>query len=254
MSSRTWGNGGIVWSPGQVSANIYVRQKTDKFRRISINWHTVSEQGNLKRMTLALDNIDEESTIEQFKAHLTLQIPGGIATERLRLSWWGSELPDSKKLHEIASASEIQLELQVRRRQLPAKSTASDPPTSMTSASDPASLGCTALLLRSIGSTQGRSAVLTGVNDEMDVMAVRALVAKLPLAREMWKEEQNKPAEGDGKKKADKPGKDKDKDKAKGESDAKEVSVPHSLSSAPLLLPASPSPHHPTPRSVWPRS
>ena len=42
MSSRTWGNGGINWSPGNVQASVFTvyGKETEKKRRVVVNWHT----------------------------------------------------------------------------------------------------------------------------------------------------------------------------------------------------------------------
>ena len=220
MSSRTWGNGGINWSPGNVQASVYTvyGKKTEKKRRVVVNWHTgkldpcgclashrerrarpaahvlyahpttraaVSDAGNFRNVPFTLDGVDEDTTVGELKTTLTDRLSGDVPPERMKLSRWGAEITDdAKKLGAVASAPEVVFELQVRRRQLPLRLNPADATGGGAAAVAPG--GCTAVRLRALGAG-GKGVKYDGVSDYTEIKALRAAVVNLPIAKEMWK-------------------------------------------------------------------
>ena len=107
----------MVWTPGNVHAQVYVPSRAHKQRKVFVAVNSVTELGNIRKEVLTLESIDEEQSVAALKAQLLTMPPlTDLQPERLALYRWGSEVSDEKLLREIANCSDVELSLKIRRR------------------------------------------------------------------------------------------------------------------------------------------
>ncbi|KAL1519013.1 hypothetical protein AB1Y20_003282 [Prymnesium parvum] len=205
MSSRTWGRGGISWTPGDVRAQVYLanHKKSERKRRVVVNWHTgvprggpafpsrarcdsalppvaaVTEDGHFRAAPIIIEAVDDSTSIAEIKKAIVEKLSSDVPPDRLQLTWWGRKLDDSRQMNTLGSASETTLQLNMRRWPL-ARPSVEDPPDA------PTHCGCTAVRLRALA-TASKSITLDGLSERTEIRAMRAAVAKTHLAKEVLK-------------------------------------------------------------------
>lgn len=221
--SRAWGTGGVVWTPGNVKAQVHLPGYTQgpAQRKVKVGTSHVDEAGRLKHLTIEL-MADASSTGESLK-HMLLQhemFPhqgADIPLGRLKLSVYGTELADDSPLSSLApTAPEVQAKLLVRRRAsfspgalsprgaspsassmedggggseaAGAAAAAASAGSADSSSPAPASGSLSSLVIRSMA-VGGRSAVVEGLSCQMDVSELRTLVAALPMTAQAWRDD-----------------------------------------------------------------
>ena len=131
-TSRAWGHGAVVWSPGHVSARVYVPTYSQgpAQRTVQVSTSTVDADGRLKSHTINL-SATESSTGLELKQMLATSLSGLGAlasTDRMRITVYGAELTDESTLSSLApTATEVHARLQIRRRGLPPPSPTASP-------------------------------------------------------------------------------------------------------------------------------
>ena len=120
-TSRTWGHGGgVVWSPGQVRAEIYVPFQPPSERTMNVTYRTVDDAGRLKTRSISIP-VTGEMRGREIKDLLieTGKMPNAgppLTKERMKLVVYGSDLADDQPLNSLApTAPEVQARLQIRR-------------------------------------------------------------------------------------------------------------------------------------------
>ena len=188
MASRTWGTGGINWRPGNVQASVnipryhhqqFTPRKEVPVRRVQVMRTLVDEEGRLTKEQLDIDIdplVGDGMTVLELKQEICTKV-GDVECGRLQLALMGRQLQDTQTLREADVPHDAELHVRILRRSAvqPGASSWSRAPT----AQPPMRL--TALRIRTLA---GRSAVLTGLSDDMDVELFRALVMQHPLLQE----------------------------------------------------------------------
>ena len=211
MASRTWGTGGIQWRPGNIQACINVPRyqlvdevltprKQVPISRVHLKRTAVDEEGRLTKQELDVDLEEERGekmTVLQLKEEICTMLDD-VEPARLRLTRNGRELQDALTLRAADVMNDAELQMRVLRRSAVAAAPSAAPEAP---AEASAAAALTALRIKTLA---GRSAILTGLSEDMDVRQVRALVAQHPLMRE--EAEDGKKAAADDGKKGDKKG------------------------------------------------
>ena len=217
VSSRSWGHGGVVWSPGKVQAKVNVPgyQAGPAERNLVVSTKRVDASGRLKTLTLPLiveGGVTGLQLKELLAKHDSMPNAGApLAPDRMSITIYGAELADDSPLSSLApTAVEVQARLQIRRRGAPVPTTvvadadARAPPSPespprhkpVAAAAEDATGGAASsaqllpprsLVLRC--NLSGAKAVEVPTSGDMDVSTLRAVVSKLPMALSAWKGE-----------------------------------------------------------------